>query len=75
MRTSSSERSTHSSLPSGSARTTQPVPSGLRRSCSCRAPSARTRASSSSRVPSRGRRSRWNRLRPGAGSASMKRSW
>ncbi|RLQ84230.1 hypothetical protein D9V28_08440 [Mycetocola zhadangensis] len=50
------------SLPSGSASTTQPVPSGIRRSSIARAPSSNRRANSWSRVPSAGTRSRCNRF-------------
>ncbi|PTU55133.1 hypothetical protein DBB34_15455 [Sphaerisporangium cinnabarinum] len=55
-------RRMQNSLPSGSARTTQPPPSGVRRSATWVAPSASRRSTSSSRDPSVGRRSRWTRF-------------
>jgi hypothetical protein len=56
---SASLRRMQNSLPSGSASTTHPVPSALRRSATTAAPSSVSRASSASRVPSTGRKSRW----------------
>ncbi|TXS57353.1 hypothetical protein EAO77_15695, partial [Streptomyces sp. t39] len=53
--------STQNSLPAGSARTAQPLPFGLRRSSTRRAPRAVRRSTSASRVPS-GWRSRWMRF-------------
>ncbi len=58
VRRSSSLRTMQNWLPDGSARTTQPVPSALRRSATCLAPRARTRCTSSSRLRSEGARSR-----------------
>ncbi len=55
---SSSLRRMQNSLPSGSASTIHPVPSGLRRSAICVAPSPSTRSISASRRRSVGRRSR-----------------
>ncbi|RZB15427.1 hypothetical protein StrepF001_32310 [Streptomyces sp. F001] len=49
-------------MPSGSARTAQPVPSGLRRSSRSVAPRARMRSTSSSRVRSCGWMSRCTRF-------------
>ncbi|RSM85988.1 hypothetical protein DMH04_15035 [Kibdelosporangium aridum] len=57
-------RSTQNSLPSGSASTTQPVPSGRRKSSSSLAPSPCSRSTSSSRVVS-GCRQMCIRLRSG----------
>ncbi|RSS51992.1 hypothetical protein EF909_32285 [Streptomyces sp. WAC01280] len=57
-------RSTQNSLPSGSARVAQPVPSAFRRSSSRVAPKASSRLISSSRVRSCGWRSRWTRFFP-----------
>ena len=58
---SASERRMQNSLPSGSASTTQPVPGPQlpRVSSTSVAPCSSSRASSSSRVPARGRRSKW----------------
>ncbi|PLW72589.1 hypothetical protein GQS52_01575 [Streptomyces sp. SCUT-3] len=56
---SDSASSTQNSLPSGSARTTQPQPSGLRRSATRVAPSSSSRWTSASREVS-GRRHRWS---------------
>ncbi|POX44348.1 hypothetical protein C3489_36580 [Streptomyces sp. Ru71] len=49
-------------MPSGSARTAHPVPSGLRRSSTRVAPRASSRSTSSSRVRSCGWRSRCTRF-------------
>ncbi|TFV55238.1 hypothetical protein E4P41_17485 [Geodermatophilus sp. DF01-2] len=59
---SASLRRMQNSLPSGSASTTHPDPSGRRRSATVRAPSPSSRWSSSSRVPWAGLRSRWRRF-------------
>ncbi|PVC71647.1 hypothetical protein DBP18_16275 [Streptomyces sp. CS081A] len=67
-------RSTQNSLPSGSARVAQPVPSGFRRSSRRVAPSPISRSTSSSRVRSCGWRSRWTRFFAAFGSGTwMKR--
>ncbi|HAY42484.1 MAG TPA: hypothetical protein DCY59_02565 [Micrococcaceae bacterium] len=50
------------SLPSGSASTTHPVPSGLRRSSTSFAPKTSNRTNSSSRVPCAGFKSRCTRF-------------
>ncbi|PZS19738.1 MAG: hypothetical protein DLM57_03385 [Pseudonocardiales bacterium] len=59
---SASLRRMQNSLPSGSASTTQPDPSGWRRSSTVRAPSRNSSASSSSREPCAGFRSRCSRF-------------
>ncbi|AZM53851.1 hypothetical protein DMA15_15755 [Streptomyces sp. WAC 01529] len=59
---SASPHSTQNSLPSGSARTAQPRPVGLRWSSTSFAPSARMRSTSSSRVRSWGWRSTCSRF-------------
>ncbi|THV40494.1 hypothetical protein FAB82_14575 [Glycomyces buryatensis] len=58
---SASERSMQNSLPSGSARTTQPLPSSVRWSATRWAPMPMSRSTSSLRVVS-GPRSRWTRF-------------
>ncbi|PYC71879.1 hypothetical protein C7C46_26380 [Streptomyces tateyamensis] len=67
-------RSTQNSLPSGSARVAQPVPSGLRWSATRVAPRASRRATSSSRVRSCGWRSRWTRFLTVFGSGTVTNS-
>ncbi|RUL91793.1 hypothetical protein EG812_17670 [Verrucosispora sp. FIM060022] len=80
-------RSTQNSLPSGSARTAQPVPSGRRWSSISTAPRPSSRSTSSSRVRSVGCRSRctrffavlpsgtrWNSIPPSAISAPDSRA-
>ncbi|MQA62818.1 MAG: hypothetical protein GEU86_15305 [Actinophytocola sp.] len=58
---SSALRKTQNSLPSGSASTAQPVPSGRRRSSTTAAPAANSRSTSSSRRIS-GRRHKCRRF-------------
>ncbi|PWS46981.1 hypothetical protein DLE01_32585 [Streptomyces sp. FT05W] len=58
---SDSLRRTQNSLPSGSARTAQPEPSGFRRSSTRVAPRPVSRSTSGSREVS-GRRHRWTRF-------------
>ena len=67
-------RSMQSSLPSGSASTTQPVPSDRRRSATMVAPIASSRSASSSRVLSVGTRSRWTRFLTVFGSGTVMNS-
>jgi hypothetical protein len=59
---SEAERSRQNSLPSGSARVTQPSPSPVRWSPRTVAPAATARCTISSRVQSSGERSRWTRF-------------
>ncbi|RAG83884.1 hypothetical protein DN069_19975 [Streptacidiphilus pinicola] len=61
-------------MPSGSARTAQPVPSGLRRSETRVAPRARRRVTSSSRRRSWGWRSKWSRFLPDFTSGTVTKS-